>query len=155
MIESKSCSGSSHVRAIPALKKKVCKIVGGVGSPLLANLLLDGLDKELERREPRFVRYADDCNIDVKSARAGPRVLARVTRVLTRRLKLTVNAAKSAVDRPWRRTYKQEIRRLTYRTRGVSVRQVVREVRRYVTGWYAYFGLVEVPSRFKELDSGL
>jgi RNA-directed DNA polymerase len=151
---------------------------GGPVSPLLANLLLDGLDKELERRGHRFVRYADDCNIYVKSARAGQRVLASVTRLLTRRLKLTVNAAKSAVDRPWRRTflgftftgrrpnrcrvsdkalkaYKGEIRRLTYRTRGVSVRQVVRDVRQYVMGWYAYFGFVEVPSSFKELDSWL
>ncbi len=112
---------------------------GGPLSPLLANLLRDGLDKELERRGHRFVRYADDSNIYVKSARAGQRVLASVTRFLARRLKLTVNAAKSAVDRPWRRTflgftftgrrpnrrrvsvkalqaYKQEIRRLTYRS---------------------------------------
>src|SRR5919109_4483819 len=115
---------------------------GGPLSPLLANLLLDGLDKELERRGHRFVRYAEDCNIYVKSVCAGQRVLASVTRFLERRLKLRVNEAKSAVDRPWRRTalgftftgrrpnrrrvsekalkaYKQEIRRLTYRTRGV------------------------------------
>jgi RNA-directed DNA polymerase len=78
---------------------------GGPVSPRLANLLLDGLDKELERRGHRFVRDADDCNIYVKSARAGQRVLASVTRFLTRRLKPTVNAAKSAVDRPWRRTF--------------------------------------------------
>jgi RNA-directed DNA polymerase len=151
---------------------------GGPLSPLLANLLLDGLDKELERRGHRFVRYADDCNIYVKSVRAGQRVLASVTRFLARRLKLTVNAAKSAVDHPWRRTflgftftgrrpnrrrlsekalktYKQEIRQLTSRTRGVSRRQVVRDIREYVTGWYAYFGFVEVPSGFKELDSWL
>ena len=149
---------------------------GGPRSPLLANLLLDGLDQELERRGHRFMRDADACNIYVKSARAGQRVLASVTRVLARRLTLAVNAAKSAVDRPWRRTFlgftftghrpnrrrvrdkalkacKQEIRRLTYRTRGVSVRQVVRDVQQYVTGWYAYFGFGEVPSRLKELDS--
>ena len=79
---------------------------GGPSSPLLANLLLDGLDKELERRGHRFgVRSADDCNIYVKSVRAGQRVLASVTRFLERRLKLAVNAAKSAVDRPWRRTF--------------------------------------------------
>jgi RNA-directed DNA polymerase len=149
---------------------------GGPLSPLLANLLLDGLDQALERRGHRFVRYADDCNIYVKSARAGQRVLASVTRFLARRLKLAGNAAKSAVDRPWRRTFrgftftgrrpnrrrvsdkalkacKQEIRRLTYRTRGVSLRQVVRDVRQYVTGWYAYFGFGEVPSSHKELDS--
>jgi RNA-directed DNA polymerase len=151
---------------------------GGPLSPLLANLLLDGLDKELERRGHRFVRYADDSNIYVKSARAGQRVLASVTRFLARRLKLTVNAAKSAVDRPWRRTflgftftgrrpnrrrvrvkalqaYKQESRRLTYRTRGVSLRPMVHDVRQDVTGWYAYVGFVEVPSSFKELDSWL
>jgi len=78
---------------------------GGPLSPLLANLLLDGLDKELERRGHRFVRYADDCNIYVRSARAGKRVLASLTRYLERRLKLAVNEAKSAVDRPWRRTF--------------------------------------------------
>ena len=75
---------------------------GGPLSPLLANLLLDGLDKELERRGHRFVRYADDCNIYVQERTAGQRVLASVTRFLERRLKLTVNEAKSAVDRPWR-----------------------------------------------------
>jgi RNA-directed DNA polymerase len=149
---------------------------GGPVSPLPANLLLDGLDKALERRGHRFVRYADECNIYVKSARAGEQVLASLTRFLTRRLRLTVNAAKSAVDRPWRRTflgftctgrrpnrrrgsdkalkaYKQEIRRLTSRTRGVSVRQVVHDVQQYVAGLYAYFGFVEVPSSFKALDS--
>lgn len=149
---------------------------GGPLSPLLANLLLDGLDQELERRGHRFVRYADDCNIYVKSARAGQRVLASVTRFLARRLKLAVNAAKSAVDRPWRRTFlgfmftgqrpnrrrvsekalkacKQEVRRLTFRTRGVSLARVVGDLRQYLSGWYAYFGFAEAPSSFKELDS--
>jgi RNA-directed DNA polymerase len=74
-------------------------------SPLLANLLLDKLDKELECRGHRFVRYADDSNIFVNSARAGQGVLASVTRFLERRLKLAVNAAKSAVARPWQRTF--------------------------------------------------
>jgi Group II intron, maturase-specific domain/Reverse transcriptase (RNA-dependent DNA polymerase) len=150
--------------------------VGSVRSPLLANLLLDGLDKELERRGHRFVRYADDSNIFVKSARAGQRVLASVTRFLGRHLKLTVNAAKSAVDRPWRRTFlgftftghrpnrrrvsvkaleacKREVRQLTSRTRGVSLRRVAGDLRRYLDGWYAYFGFTEAPSSFKELDS--
>jgi RNA-directed DNA polymerase len=149
---------------------------GGPLSPLLANLLLDGLNKELERRRHRFVRYADDCNIYVKSVRAGQRVLASVTRFLARRLKLAVNAAKSAVDRPWRRTFlgftftghrpnrrrvsekalkacKQEVRRLTFRTRGVSLARVVGDLRQYLSGWYAYFGFAEAPSSFKELDS--
>jgi RNA-directed DNA polymerase len=149
---------------------------GGLLSPLLANLLRDGLDQELEKRGHRFVRYADDSNIFVKSARAGARVLASVTRYLKRQLKLVVNAAKSAVDRPWRRTFlgfrfagrqpnrrqvsakalkacKQESRRLTQRRRGVSLPQVAQEVRRYVTGWYAYCGWAEATSVFKALAS--
>jgi RNA-directed DNA polymerase len=130
---------------------------GGPGSPLLAHLLLDGLAQEVEKRGHRVVRYADDCNIDVRSARAGARVLARVTRDLKRPLKLVVNAAKSAGARPWRRTFlgvsftgrqpnrrqgrvkalqacKQGIRPRTHRTRGAALPQVVREGRRYVTG---------------------
>jgi RNA-directed DNA polymerase len=149
---------------------------GGPLSPLLANLLLDGLDKELEHRGHRFVRYADDCNVYVKSARAGQRVLASVTRFLERRLKLTVNAAKSAVDRPGRRTFlgfaftgrrpnrrrvsekalkacKDEVRHRTFRTRGESLVRVVGDLRRYLDGWYTYVGFAEAPSSFKELDS--
>ena len=78
---------------------------GGPLSPTLSNILLDDLDKELERRGHSFCRYADDCNIYVKSRRAGERVMASVTRFLTERLRLTVNAAKSAVDRPWNRSF--------------------------------------------------
>jgi RNA-directed DNA polymerase len=149
---------------------------GGPISPLLANLLLDGLDKELESRGHRFVRYADDCNIYVRSVRAGERVLASVTRFLEGRLKLSVNQAKSTVDRPWRRTFlgfsftaqkpnrltvsqkalkrfKDEIRRLAQRTRGVSLQVVVRDVREYLVGWHGYFGLAEAKSAFKELGS--
>jgi RNA-directed DNA polymerase len=149
---------------------------GGPVSPLLANLLLDGLDRELERRGHRFVRDADDGNIYVKSARAGQRVLASVTRFLARRLKLAVNVAKSGVDRPWRRTFlgftftghrpnrrrvsekalkacKQEVRRKTSRTRGVSLARVLGDLRRHLNGWYAYFSFAEAPSVFKELDS--
>jgi RNA-directed DNA polymerase len=149
---------------------------GGPLSPRLANLLLDGLDKELERRGHRVVRDADDCNIYVRSARAGRRVLASVTRFLSRKLKRSVNEAKSAVDRPWRRTFlgfrftgcrpnrrtasgkafkrfKAEIRRRTQRTRGVSLPRVVRDVRQYLDGWFAYFGYAEATSAFKELDS--
>jgi RNA-directed DNA polymerase len=76
-----------------------------VFSPTLSNILLDELDKELERRGHSFCRYADDCNIYVKSRRAGNRIMASVTRFLTERLRLTVNAAKSAVDRPWNRSF--------------------------------------------------
>lgn len=149
---------------------------GGPVSPLLANLLLDGLDRELARRGHRFVRYADDGNMYVKSARAGQRVLASVTRFLARRLNLAVNAAKSGVGRPWRRTFlgvtctghrpnrrrvrekalkacKQEVRRKTSRTRGVALARVVGDLRRHLEGWYAYFSFAEAPSVFKELDS--
>jgi RNA-directed DNA polymerase len=151
---------------------------GGPLSPLLAKLLLDGLDKELERRGHRFVRDADDCNIYVKSVQAGQRVMARVTRCLERRLKLRGNEAKSAGDRPWRRTllgvtftghrpnrrrvsakalraFTQEVRRLTSRTRGVALGQVLRDLRRYLEGWYGYVGFAEAQSGFKELDSWL
>jgi RNA-directed DNA polymerase len=149
---------------------------GGPLSPLWANRLLDGLDKEWEHRGHRCVRYADDCNIYGKSVQAGQRVLASGPRFLERRLQLRVNAAKSTVDRPWRRTLrgftctghrpnrrrvsekalkacKQEVRRLTARTRGVSVGRVVGDLRRYLEGWYAYVGFAEAPSGCKELDS--
>lgn len=148
---------------------------GGPLSPLLANLLLDDLDKELERRGHRFVRYADDCNIYVKSKRSGERVLVSVTRFLLRRLKLIVNQDKSAVDRPWKRNFlgftfsyrggirtkvsekaeescKREIRRLTRRTRGHSLQQVIADVRKYLLGWRAYYGICQVKRPFVELD---
>lgn len=78
---------------------------GGPLAPLLSNILLDDLDKELERRGHRFCRYADDCNIYVRSRRAGERVLASITRFLERKLNLKVNQEKSAVDRPWKRKF--------------------------------------------------
>jgi RNA-directed DNA polymerase len=147
-------------------------------SPLLAKLRLDGLDQELERRGHRFVRDADDGNSYVKSVQAGQRVLARVTRFLEHRLKLRGNDANSAVDRPWRRTFlgftftghrptrrrvsakalrafTHEVRRLTSRTRGVALGQVLRDLRRYLEGWYGYCGFAEAQSGFKELDSWL
>jgi len=149
---------------------------GGPLSPLLANLLLDLLDKELERRGHRFVRYGDDCNIYVQSAKAGRRVLASVTRYLLGKLKLKVSERKSAVDRPWRRRFlgftfmgrrpnrrkvsdrailrfKEEIRQRTGRTRGVTFQRVVDELRSYLLGWRGYFGFSEAKSAFKELDS--
>lgn len=148
---------------------------GGPLSPLLANLLLDELDRELERRGHRFVRYADDCNIYVGSRRAGERVKVSVTRFLERRLKLKVNEQKSAVDRPWNRrilgftftrgsgyrcavsakaidALKSKVRRLTQRTRGYSLAQIIEELREALLGWKAYFGLSEVPSALRELD---
>jgi RNA-directed DNA polymerase len=149
---------------------------GGPLSPLLANLLLDLLDKELERRGHHFVRYADDCNIYVKSARSGRRVMASVTEYLERKLKLIVNEAKSAVDRPWKRAFlgftftkrrpnrrktsdkalhqfKEEIRRMTGRTRGVTFMKVIKELKSYLTGWKLYFGFAEAKSVFQNLDS--
>lgn len=148
---------------------------GGPLSPLLANLLLDELDRELERRGHRFVRYADDCNIYVRSQRAGMRVLESLTRFISCKLKLKVNEAKSAVGRPWERKFlgfsfscrglrlflseaavqrfKGKIREITGRTRGRSIRQVVQELRQYLIGWRNYFGHSELRSAFKELDS--
>jgi hypothetical protein len=144
-------------------------------SPLLANLLLDDLDKELEQRGHRFVRYADDGNIYVRSQRSGERVMASATRFLERKLKLKVNAAKSAVDRPWNRkflgftftrgrvprrkvsakavlAFKASVRELTRRTRGRTIRQIVKELRTYILGWRGYFGYAEVNSPLLELN---
>lgn len=147
---------------------------GGPLSPLLANLLLDRLDKELERRGHRFARYADDCNIYVRSKRAGERVMTGVTRYLSQKLRLKVNEAKSAVARPWERAFlgftllysckrtvsgkamkrfKEEVRRHSRRTRGASVTTVVAGLRKYLVGWKAYFGVCESRSTLKELDS--
>jgi len=147
---------------------------GGPLSPLLSNLLLDELDRELERRGHRFARYADDCNVYVRSLKAGERVMASVTKYLVRVLKLKVNEAKSAVDRPWRRKFlgfsftrwpyrrrvadaalkrfKDEVRRKTCRTRGMSLHRVIAELKLYLRGWRAYFGFSEARSVFRELD---
>jgi RNA-directed DNA polymerase len=148
---------------------------GGPLSPLLANLLLDELDRELQRRGHRFVRYADDCNLYVRSAKAGQRVLASVTKYLARTLKLNVNEAKSAVDRPWKRKFlgfsftarrpnrrrvadaaierfKDQVRRLTRRTRGVSIRSVIGELKSYLVGWIGYFGFSQTHTLFRDLD---
>jgi len=149
---------------------------GGPLSPLLSNLLLDELDQELERRGHRFARYADDCNVYVRSQRAGERVMGSLTRFLNRRLKLKVNEAKSAVARPWKRKFlgfsfthgenpkrriapqalirfKKRVRELTRRTRGVSIEQMVEELGRYLTGWMGYFGFCQTPSVLGDLDS--
>jgi len=148
---------------------------GGPLSPLLSNIVLDELDRELERRKHRFVRYADDCNIYVRSERAGRRVMSNVTRFLTRRLKLKVNEAKSAVARPGERKFlgfsfssnkepkrriapkallrcKEKIRELTRRTRGISLEQTAKELAAYLRGWKSYFGFCQTPSLLKALD---
>jgi len=148
---------------------------GGPLSPLLSNLLLDDLDRELEQRGHCFVRYADDCNIYVKSERAGQRVMEGVKRFLTRKLKLKVNESKSAVARPKDRKFlgfsftsgevvkrriaptailrfKERIRELTRRTRGISIEQMIEELRRYMIGWRGYFGFCQTPSTLKDLE---
>jgi len=148
---------------------------GGPLSPLLSNIVLHALDCELEGRGHRFVRYADDCNVYVRSARAGHRVMASITLFITTRLKLNVNATKSAVaagrertflgfsfthgQRPKRRLadktlvrFRARVRQLTRRVRGVSLRQMVKELAAYVRGWRAYFGFCETPTILRRLD---
>jgi RNA-directed DNA polymerase len=148
---------------------------GGPLSPLLSNLVLDELDRELERRKHCFVRYADDCNIYVRSRRAGERVKRSITGFITRRLKLKVNEAKSAVARPADRKFlgfsltrahepkrriavkalmrfKRKVRELTGRTRGIAVEQMTKELASYLRGWKGYFGFCETPSVLGRLD---
>jgi RNA-directed DNA polymerase len=148
---------------------------GGPLSPLLSNLVLDELDRELERRQYRFVRYADDCNIYVASERAGKRVMQSVTSFIRRRLKLKVNETKSAVARPQERKFlgfsftrgaevkrriapqallrcKRRVRELTRRTRGISLQQMAKELASYLRGWKSYFGYCQTPSVLQGLD---
>ena len=148
---------------------------GGPLSPLLSNLVLNELDRELERRKHCFVRYADDCNIYVRSRRAGERVKQSITSFITRRLKLKVNEQKSAVARPVDRKFlgfsftgarkpkrriaakaltrfKQKVRELTGRTRGISIERMTKELASYLRGWKGYFGFCETPSVLENLD---
>jgi RNA-directed DNA polymerase len=148
---------------------------GGPLSPLLSNLMLDILDKELEKRGHRFVRYADDCNIYVRSQKAGERVMASIETFLAKRLKLKVNKAKSAVakpnvrkflgfsftggEKPRRRIapqaiarFKARVRELTRRTRGASLPQIAKELSAYLIGWRGYFGFCQTPSVLRALD---
>jgi RNA-directed DNA polymerase len=149
---------------------------GGPLSPFLSNVVLDDLDRELEKRGHRFVRYADDCNIYVRSERAGLRVMEGISRFITKKLKLKVNEDKSTVARPEvrkflgfsftngqvpkrrispqaRQRFKRRIRELTRRTRGCSLKQMVERLSRYLQGWRAYFGFCETPSVLEHLDS--
>src|SRR5467141_1670614 len=151
---------------------------GGPLSPLLSNLVLDELDRELERRGHHFVRYADDCNIYVGSERAGQRVMESVTHFITHRLKLKVNQAKSAVARPRQRKFlgfsftsereprrriapkaiarcKERIREQTRRTRGISLAQMVQEIATYLRGWLGYYDDCQTPSVLQRLESWL
>lgn len=149
---------------------------GGPLSPLLANVLLDEVDKALERRGLSFVRYADDCNVYVRSERAGLRVLDGLKK-LYGKLRLRINEEKSAVARPWDRQFlgycfwvakgkvvkrrvapkaltkmKQRVRKITRRSGGRSLRAVAAELRRYLLGWKGYFRLAETPRIFRDLD---
>jgi len=147
---------------------------GGPLSPILSNIVLDKLDWELHRRDHRFTRYADDCMILVKSQVAGERVMKSITHFIESTLRLTVNAQKSAVDRPRNRTFlgftfsqrgcklkvaakallkpKATIRQLTRRTRGHKFIQIIADLKVSLLGWKAYFGIAEVVSPLRDLD---
>jgi RNA-directed DNA polymerase len=149
---------------------------GGPLSPLLSNILLDELDKELERRGHRFVRYADDANVYVGSKAAGERVMISLERFLEKRLRLQVNRAKSAVDRPWKRTFlgysftnhhkpkpkvapksfkrlKDRLQPVLQRGRGRSLAMVIKELNPILRGWVAYYRMSGVKAGFDELDA--
>jgi len=148
---------------------------GGPLSPLLSNIVLDELDQELERRGHRFVRYADDCNIYVRSERAGLRVMESVSKFITHKLKLKVNQSKSKVDRPWRckflgfriivgketkrgiapkslSRFKKRVRKLTCYRRGVTIERMIEKLNRYLIGWRGYFGYCQTASVLELLD---
>lgn len=148
---------------------------GGPLSPLLSNIVLDELDKELEARGHKFVRYADDCNIYVKSKRAGERTMASIQRFIEGKLRLKVNEKKSAVDRPWRRKFlgfsftssrkpkvriaKQSLKRMKAKVREITSRKMpysmeyrLKKLNQYLTGWCGYFALADTPSVFGNLD---
>ena len=144
-------------------------------SPLLSNVVLDELDQELEKRGQRFVRYADDCNVYVRSQRAGLRVMESLGKFITVRLKLRVNSEKSAVGRPWERKFlgfsftwsqeprrriaraavkrfKERLRELTRRTKGISLEEMVKQLTVYLRGWQEYFSFCQTPSVLQSLD---
>ena len=148
---------------------------GGPLSPILSNIVLDELDKELEKRGLCFVRYADDCVIFVRSKRAGDRVMQSVSRFIEKKLRLQVNREKSAVGRPWQRKYlgfcltnsrknpkirihwktikrfKQRVREITARRRGRSLSQVIDELKQFISGWWNYYGKTESFNRLRPL----
>jgi RNA-directed DNA polymerase len=149
---------------------------GGPLSPLLSNIVLDELDKELEKRGLCFVRYADDCVIFVRSERAGNRVMKSISRFIEKRLRLKVNEEKSALGRPWERKYlgfcvtnsrtspkirihwksikrfRERVREITARRRGRSIPQVIDELKRFMNGWWNYFGITESYNRLQPLS---
>ncbi|GAA3946115.1 group II intron reverse transcriptase/maturase [Streptomyces gulbargensis] len=148
---------------------------GGPLSPLLSNIVLHELDLELEKRGHKFVRYADDCNIYVKTPKAGQRVMESITNFIENTLKLKVNKDKSDVDRPWKRKFlgfsftvhkepkvriakesvkrlKTRIRMITSRSKPYSMEQRIEKLNQYLVGWCGYFALADTPSKFKEFD---
>lgn len=149
---------------------------GGPMSPLLSNIMLDDLDRELEKRGHKFVRYADDCNIYVKSKRAGERVMVSVRAYLEKKLKLKVNRKKSKVERATKvkflgfsfykrngevlirvakrsqERFRDKLRRLTKRTRSGKLEDIIREINRYTMGWIGYYWQANTPSVYRELD---
>jgi len=148
---------------------------GGPLSPLLSNIMLDILDKELERRGHKFVRYADDCNIYVKSEKAGKRVLESITKYIQKKLKLRINQEKTAVDKVNKRKFlgfsftagkehkkriapesikrfKSKVREITRRKRGKNLKTIIHELSIFLRGWAGYFGHCETPSVLKLLD---
>ncbi|BAC14671.1 MULTISPECIES: group II intron reverse transcriptase/maturase [Oceanobacillus] len=148
---------------------------GGPLSPLLSNIILDDLDKELEERGLRFVRYADDCNIYVRTKKAGNRVMNSITTFIEEKLRLKVNKEKSAVDRPWKRKFlgfsftngknpkiriakesimrlKQKIREITSRSKPFPMEVRIEKLNKYLMGWCGYYALAETPSKFEEFD---
>jgi len=169
-----------YLKSGVSIQGKYQKTVEGVPqgsplSPLLSNIVLDELDWELDKRGHTFVRYADDCQIFVGSQRAGERVKQSITRFSGNTLRLKVNVAKSAVDRPWNRVFlgftvsanrgyklkvstkalknlKHKVRTLTRRTRGHSITQIIAELRKILLGWKAYFGIAQVKSPQRDVD---
>ena len=149
---------------------------GGPLSPLLSNIMLDDLDKELEQRGHKYVRYADDCNIYVKTQRAGERVMESMKAYLEQKLKLKINPKKSKVERATRvkflgfsfykrkgevlirvatrslERFREKLRRLTKRTRTGKLEEIIQEINQYTVGWIGYFRQANTPSVFEELD---
>lgn len=151
---------------------------GGPLSPLLSNIMLDELDKELEKRGHKFVRYADDCNIYVKTKKAGLRVKNSITTFIEKKLKLKVNEEKSAVDRPWKRKFlgfsftsnripkiriakesikraKGKIKELTSRSKPIPLEVRIEKLNEYLVGWCGYFALADTPTPFIQLDKSI
>lgn len=149
---------------------------GGPLSPLLSNIMLTEFDREIEKRGHKFCRYADDCNIYVKSQRAGERVMGSLTKFLEGKLKLRVNRDKSAVDRPWRRKFlgfsfyqykekigvrvheksinkfKTKIKEITSRSSGKSMEHRMQKLKQSIIGWVNYFGIADISRLTRELD---